>query len=148
MNGSKYSYKIALAMLATALACGCAEKLVSHSGGTSLEAVSQRAAQKSADSAADRTAQTPGLVVHIDPVTGEILAKPAAPPPGQIPDAQQFQSAPVTAPPAFEEASPEPGGGVKVKLNRQFHQPLFAIIDDDGKIRFGHRLARPRPEVK
>jgi hypothetical protein len=51
-------------------------------------------------------------------------------------------------PQAVEVPSPVPGGGVKVNLNRQFHQPLFAIIDGDGKLRFQHRPAHSDSEAK
>jgi hypothetical protein len=37
---------------------------------------------------------------------------------------------------------------VKVKLNRQFNQPLFATIEADGKIKLEHRPAHPEVGTK
>jgi hypothetical protein len=153
MKGSRHSCKIALAALLATVVCGCAHKLVPSSAGPA-DADSQSAtaatsdAQTRSHTAENPAPQAPGLVVHIDPLTGEVLPKPAVPAQAQIPEPQQLQSAPVAAPQTVEVASPVPGGGVKVNLNRQFHQPLFATIDADGKIKLEHRPAHSNLEVK
>jgi hypothetical protein len=51
-------------------------------------------------------------------------------------------------PQALETPSTAPGGGVKVNLNRQFHRPLVATIDADGKVTLEHRSAQQSPEER
>jgi hypothetical protein len=92
--------------------------------------------------------QAPGLVVYIDPVTGEILPKPQ-PAPGD-PNLLQpmFQTAPAPTQQPVEVYGAEPGSGVKVRLNRQFHQPLVATTDSGGKIKLEHRPAQSDSEAR
>jgi hypothetical protein len=140
MKGSKYSCEITLAALLITVACACAPKLAPPKSAETISAAPE--AQKPSHTAGSPIPQAPGLVVHIDPVTGEILPKPPVAPAGQKLEPQLFQSAPAPAPQLLEVPSAAPGGGVKVNLNRQFHQPLLATMDAHGKIKIEHRPAR------
>jgi hypothetical protein len=150
MNALSDFEKAGLAAVLIALAGGCAHKLADQVASEEWSAVpgivqpslASTEAREISHSAGQVISKAPGLVVHIDPLTGEILPKPPVPPAGQILDPQQYQSAPAPAPQAVEVPSPVPGGGVKVNLNRQFHQPLFATMDADGRIRLEHRPAQ------
>jgi hypothetical protein len=156
MKGPRYAWKIVPATLLAVMVCGCTHGLAPHRVNAVLGALPESAktplaapeAQEHSHGAMNPTAQAPGLVVHIDPLTGEILPKAPVPPAGQALDPQQLRSAPVSPLPLVEMASPTPGGGIKVKLNRQFHQPLFATIDGDGKIKFDHRPAHSGLETE
>jgi hypothetical protein len=156
MHTASYSRKIALAALLTTVAGACAHMPTPHSGTGSLstypaitEPESALAEAKEISHAAEHTRPQPsGLVVHIDPLTGQILPKAPLSFASPVPDPQQLQSAPIAAPQAVEVLSPVLGGGVKVKLHGQFHQSLFAIVDGDGNIRFEHRPAHYEFGVK
>jgi hypothetical protein len=149
MKSSRYFDRFALVALLAGLAIACADKLASTVAAGEPNTIPESAQpssgmpqSKEAPNSNGRVApQASGLVVHIDPVTGEILPKPQVAP-DQKPDPQVFQSAPAPASQFVEVASPSPGGGVKVHLNRQFHQPLVATVDSDGKIRLRHRPAQ------
>jgi hypothetical protein len=82
----------------------------------------------------------PGIVVHIDPTTGEFLPEPPAD--GVTPPrAADAAKAPV---PQFQEvSSPIPGGGVMIDLQGQFQTPLVATIDADGKVTVKHESTLP-----
>jgi hypothetical protein len=84
------------------------------------------------------TEKLPGIIVHIDPKTGEIITPPAGVLPG--PDAQpSVDAAKKPLPELRETLSPVPGGGVMIHLDERFHTPLSATIDTDGKVRFEHK---------
>ena len=152
MHTSTNSCKIALALLLSAIAGACAHKSALHTGAASLKTYStnepQPAAPETQEILQAGTPQAPGFVVHVDPLTGQILPEPPAPTQGQALERQQLQSAPTEPLPAVETPSPVPGGGVKVKLNRQFNQTLFATIEADGKIKVEHRPAHPEQGKK
>ncbi|MDH3443845.1 MAG: hypothetical protein OEN50_07980 [Deltaproteobacteria bacterium] len=84
---------------------------------------------------------TGGMVVHVDPDTGQILPQSPVALPGQQGQTHWFQSAAAPAAQPQEVFSPTPGGGVMVNLNRQFHQPLIATIDETGKVHLKHGSA-------
>jgi hypothetical protein len=131
--------KFTPAMLALAAACagGPQPPLLSHGAGSgpAREPNPTNPAQASAE---ENARPSSGLVVHIDPATGRIVPKPTAG--GNVPaiPAPQFQSAPTADSDFVEEASPIPGGGIKVNLKRRFHQPLTATSQPDGRIRIEH----------
>jgi hypothetical protein len=149
MKPSTFCYKIGLATLMATIAGGCAAKEARPIAIAEPVGIPQRF-QLPLDKAhltevpgpaGAVSEKTPGFVVHIDPTTGQILSKPPVTPPGH--ELQLLQSAPSSAPQAQEAPSPTPGGGVMVNLNRQFHTPLVATMDADGKIRFQHRATEP-----
>ena len=87
---------------------------------------------------AEPTEKRPGIIVYIDPKTGEITT----PPPGALPApvAQpSVDAAKKPLPEPRETLSPVPGGGVMIELDERFHSPLSATIDTDGKVRFQHK---------
>jgi hypothetical protein len=79
-----------------------------------------------------------GVMIYVDPKTGQLLKEPA---PG---------TAPLAVSPALDNArstshqglvevpSPVPGGGVEVDLQGRFQSPLIGTIDADGKLRMHH----------
>jgi hypothetical protein len=82
--------------------------------------------------------ESSGMMIYIDPTTGQLLKEPA---PG---------AAPLAVSPALDNArstshqglvevpSAVPGGGVKVDLQGRFQSPLIGAIDADGKVRMHH----------
>jgi hypothetical protein len=142
--------KFTPAMLVLAAACAGAPQppLLSRNAGSgpARQANPTNPAQAGTD---ENVHPSSGLVVHIDPVTGRIVPKPSAA--GNVPaiPVPQFQSAPLAADSDFvEEASPIPGGGIKVNLKRRFHQPLTATSQPDGRIRIEHTPADTQADSK
>src|SRR5262245_51747933 len=81
--------------------------------------------------------KTPGIIVYIDPKSGEFTT----PPPEAMPAQRSHQSLERAGEPAsglHETLSPVPGGGVAVRLDERFSTPLTATIDADGKVRLEH----------
>jgi len=83
--------------------------------------------------ASEPTERDEGIIVHIDPTTGEIITPPTG----------VLTQPPVTArqplPELTPTPSPVPGGGVMIHLDDRFQTPLTATIDADGKVRFEHK---------
>ena len=84
--------------------------------------------------------KAPGIVVHIDPTTGEVLPEPS---PGDAPRTLPQEAAKVPAPQLYEVPSPVPGGGVMIDLQKQFRTPLVATMDEDGKVILKHQSTLP-----
>ena len=80
--------------------------------------------------------KTPGLIVGIDPTTGEFLPQPPA---GGVTPSDKAEAAKVPAPQLHEVPSPTPGGGVMVELKDRFLTPLVATVDADGKVKLKHQ---------
>jgi hypothetical protein len=143
------TWKFTPAMLALATACACAPRpsLLSEPAAAGPRRNSDGAA-KPALTVGERAEHSSGLVVHIDPVTGQIVPTlPAAASAPLIP-APQFHSMPMTDSDFIEETSPLPGGGIKVHLKRRFHQPLTATTQPDGRTRIEHKSAGAQSESK
>ncbi len=83
--------------------------------------------------------EAPGLVVHIDPTTGEFLPEPAAD--GVTTQAADTAKAPVRQLKAVP--SPTLGGGIMIDLQGQFQTPLIVTIDADGKLTMKHEPMAP-----
>jgi hypothetical protein len=86
--------------------------------------------------------KSPGLIVHINPKTGEIITPPRGTTAGQIlqPPADASRKPPTEL---REALSPVPGGGVVMHLDDRFMSPLTATIDADGKIKLEHKQTKP-----
>jgi hypothetical protein len=84
----------------------------------------------------------PGIIVHIDPQTGQIVSPPAALPSGEVPKTPVATATPPLPEPQ-ETLSPVPGGGVIIQLDERFSTPLTAILEPDGKVRFEHKPSEP-----
>jgi hypothetical protein len=81
--------------------------------------------------------KAPGVVVHIDPITGEFLPEPPAY------SVATPQAAKAPEPQFFEVPSTVPGGGVVVELKGHFRTPLVATIETDGKVKLNHQSTLP-----
>jgi hypothetical protein len=79
----------------------------------------------------------PGIIVHIDPRSGEFTSQPAEALPAQK-GQQSVEKAREPALELHETLSPVPGGGVAIRLGESFFTPLTATIDADGKLRLEH----------
>src|SRR5262245_49114463 len=86
--------------------------------------------------------KAPGIVVYIDPQTGEFTNRPSEGLPVQRPQ-QSLEKAGEAASQVNETLSPVPGGGVAIHLGRRALTPLTATIDADGKLRFEHLPSLP-----
>jgi hypothetical protein len=81
--------------------------------------------------------KAPGIIVYIDPKSGEFTTPPSEALPAQRPQ-QSLDSSREPASELHETLSPVPGGGVSVRLGERFTTPLSATIDVDGKLRLEH----------
>lgn len=95
--------------------------------------------------AAVASENAPGFVVHIDPITGEIL--PGLPA-GAVTPPKAAETAKVPAPQFFAVPSSVPGGGVMIDLQGHFRTPLVATIDADGKMTLKHASPAATDAVK
>ena len=134
MKTTSFQIKFGLAALTVTFITGCfghvSERANSDSRASKLESATGQKAEP--------TEKAPGIIVHIDPKTGEIITPPAGVLPG--PDAQpSVDAAKKPLPELRETLSPVPGGGVMIHLDERFHTPLSATIDRDGKVRFEHK---------
>ena len=132
MKTTSLQIKFGLAALTVAFITGCfghvSERANSDSRASKLESETRQTVEP--------TEKSPGIIIHIDPKTGEIITPPA----GVLPD-PDAQPAVAKKPLAElrETLSPVPGGGVMINLDERFHTPLSATIDIDGKVRFQHK---------
>jgi hypothetical protein len=79
-----------------------------------------------------------GMIIHIDPQTGELRKTPA---PGTVPlqlSPQERNAFSTSHQGLVEMPSSVPGGGVKLDLQGRFQSPLVVTIDRDGKIKTQH----------
>ena len=83
--------------------------------------------------AAAATEKASGMIIHIDPKTGEILSKPPATP---LP---ADKSTAGTQKELREVPSKVPGGGVMIELDDRFKTPLKATVGPDGKVTIEHQ---------
>lgn len=132
---------------------GCAGKMAAPQAGAE-PAINSQHAQPQLDAARAAGAVTPsavtrenarGFVVHIDPITGEIL--PGVPAGGVTPP-NAAAAAKVPVPQFFEVPSSVLGGGVMVDLQGHFLTPLVATIDADGKVTLKHETPAAADTVK
>ena len=82
-----------------------------------------------------------GMVVHVDPQTGQIVPGPVpGTPPLQLSPADQNRMS--TSFQGLVER-PAPGGGFMVDLQGRFQSPLMATIGPDGKVTVFHAGDQP-----
>ena len=134
MKTTSLQIKFGLAALTVAFITGCfghvSERVNSDSRASKLESETRQTVEP--------TEKLPGIIVHIEPKTGEIITPSAGVLPG--PDAQpSVDAAKKPLPEPRETLSPVPGGGVMIHLDERFHTPLSATIDRDGKVKFQHK---------
>jgi len=140
--------RVILTLLPAVFIGGCAANMAAPPSLEKPTAGSKQAqvefnAARSSDAATPNIAGTggaSGLVVEIDPVTGEFLPEP--PVNGVTP--QKVEAAAKVPAPQFEVVpSPTPGGGIMIDLQGQFQTPLVATIDADGKLTMKHEPMAP-----
>ena len=140
--------RVVLTALLVVFAAGCAANVAAPVGvinpATSLgQPQPQFDAARSSDAAKPEMAGTgiaSGLVVHIDPNTGEFLPEPLA---NGVTPQPAANAAKASAPQLYEVPSPTPGVGVMIDLQGHFQTPLVATIDADGKVTMKHELRAP-----
>lgn len=158
MNGRTHRTGVTQRLLTSLLATGACLAVVAQPAfpGDSRSASSEQTQTEAGASVPQLPAEKPaavsggtaGMMIHIDPQTGEILKGPV---PGTVP---------LPLPPTlrralstshqglFETPSPVPGGGVKVDLQGRFQSPVFATIDANGKLKLQHLHEIPEPGDK
>ena len=150
MKPSNYWCRFELVMLIVTFAAGCAANITApvsryrigdpETPGSTLNSPHSREVEQESGAASENA---PGIVVHIDPATGRVLPNPSATTPAPGTPGQALGQVGASVPPVFEQLSTTPGGGVMVKLNRQFHTPIIATIDSDGKVVIKHGNITP-----
>jgi hypothetical protein len=143
MQSFVFRSKAALVTLLVSLASGCAahipETVNPEPYPSRLEAVELFPARSQGTEPGEKT---PGIIVYIDPQSGEITAGPSAALPAQR-GQQSLESAGQPVSELQETLSPVPGGGVVIHLGERFSTPLTATIDADGKLRLEHLPTLP-----
>jgi hypothetical protein len=134
MKRTPLQLKLGLAVLAVTFITGCfghvSERANSDALSSKLESETGQTAEP--------TEKPPGIIVHIDPKTGEIIIPPARGLPGPVAQPSADAAKKSLAEPR-ETLSPVPGGGVMIDLDERFQTPLSVTIDADGKVRFQHK---------
>jgi len=130
MKTTPIQIKFGLAALTVTFLTGCFGHLSQRANSDSLAS--------KLESGTGQTAEPTGIIVHIDPKTGEIIIPPARALPGPVaqPPVDAIKK-PLAEP--RETPSPVPGGGVMIDLDERFQTPLSATIDTEGKVRFQHK---------
>jgi len=130
MKTTPIQIKFGLAALTVTFLTGCFGHLSQRANSDSLAS--------KLESGTGQTAEPTGIIVHIDPKTGEIIIPPARALPGPVaqPSVDAIKK-PLAEP--RETPSPVPGGGVMIDLDERFQTPLSATIDTEGKVRFQHK---------
>jgi|RhiMetdeSRZDD1v2_1073273.scaffolds.fasta_scaffold235923_2 hypothetical protein len=143
MQQSIFRNKAALGAFLVTLASGCVTHLPEQGSPepylTRPEAVQLIPAGTQGTATGEKTQ---GIIVYIDPESGEFTTPPSEAMPAQRPQ-QSLERAGEPAAELHEILSPVPGGGVAVRLDERFSTPLSATIDADGKVRFEHLPTLP-----
>jgi hypothetical protein len=141
MKRPMFRNKIELATLILVLSAGCSPSIPSSvdtgervaSGESSQPSQGPAVVTETRPPAAGATEKAPGMIIHIDPNTGEILSKPPATP---LP---ADKSTAGTQKELREVPSPVPGGGVMIEIDDRFKTPLKATVEPDGKVTIRHQ---------
>jgi hypothetical protein len=94
------------------------------------------------------SANSGGMIVYIDPQTGEILPEPA---PGAQPlrlspaDQNAFSTSHVGL---VQVPGSVPGGGVRLDLRGRFQNPFIAVVGEEGTAAVGHFEKLPQADDK
>jgi hypothetical protein len=135
--------KAALGALLVSLASGCAAHIPAKTKPEPYLSRSDPGEVAPADSqGAEPGEKAPGIIVYIDPQSGEITPGPSAALPAQG-GQQSLESADDPVSELHETSSPVPGGGVMIHLGERFSTPLTATIDAEGKLRVEHLPTLP-----
>jgi hypothetical protein len=143
MQSFVFRSKAALGAFLVSLASGCAAHIPEKTKPEPYLSRSDPGEVAPADSQAAKPGEkAPGIIVYIDPQSGEITAGPSAALPAQR-GQQSLESAGQPVSELQETLSPVPGGGVVIHLGERFSTPLTATIDADGKLRLEHLPTLP-----
>lgn len=135
--------KAALGALLVSLASGCAAHIPEKTRPEPYLSRSDLGEVAPADSqGAEPAEKAPGIIVYIDPQSGEITPGPGAAWPAQR-GQQSLGSVGQPVSDLQETLSPVPGGGVMIHLGERFSTPLSATIDAEGKLRVEHLPTLP-----
>ena len=133
MKRSWFQMRFELSLLLLVFVTGC----VHTTGPVFSNPQLNNSATDNSDDAAQLGVRDPGMVVHIDPKTGEIIAPSGATLSGQV-SQPPLDASKKPLPELQQTLSPVPGGGVVIQLDERFMTPLTATIDADGKLRLEH----------
>jgi hypothetical protein len=137
MRHSAFYYKSALVVLIASITAGCSGHLQEESELNKFYAIGLDSETPTAGEPITRDADS-GMVVHIDPNSGEIVAPDRMPVPGQVPQ-RSVDASKRTSGDLRETPSPEPGGGVMLHLDERFMTPLKVTVDAEGKVTLNHQ---------
>ena len=143
MQRSTLRNKATLGILFATLASGCVAH-ISEPVNPEPNVLRSEAAQSipAGTRETETSEKTPGIIVYIDPKTGEFTNGPSEGLPVQRPqESLEKAGEPVSS--LNETLSPVPGGGVTIHLGRRALTPLTATIDSDGKLRLEHLPSLP-----
>jgi hypothetical protein len=152
MTRSPFRRNVALGALIAAVSGGCAGPLLPPTS-SELQPTfpgdahgDQNAGPlvESAKHSASGSARAPGMVVHIDPNSGQIVTPPVESQKAEILQ-QSSRAIQKPRPQLYQTLSAEPGGGIVIELDDRFLTPLTATMDGDGKVRLEHLPAGSRP---
>jgi len=135
MRRGKFS-KVALA---TALVGGLAANL------SSAQAEERNSSPPEATSLERERASDGGMIIYVDPSTGQIVPTPVGPP---IIFSPKTRDALSTSDRGLSiTRSRVPGGGILLRLHGRFQHALFGTVDDQGRLQV-HDLQEPRePDI-
>ena len=147
MKQVEFARCIVLSALLVVVLSGCAANMAMPIAVDSLAASPDGApprfdsaeTSRPANPSAAARKEAAGMVVHIDPTTGEFLPEPAA----DGVTTQAADAAKVSVRQLKAVPSPTLGGGIMIDLQGQFQTPLVATIDADGKLTMKHESAMP-----
>ena len=153
MNGRTYRTSVTLRLLTSLLGTGACLAVAAQPAfpGDSPSASSEQTQPEAGASVPQLPAEKPaaipgstaGMMIHVDPQTGEILREPAS---GTMPlplPSTLRRALSTSHQGLLETPSLVPGGGVKVDLQGRFQSPLFATIDASGKLKLQHLREMP-----
>jgi len=117
--------KFSKVALATALVGGLAASL-------STARAEERSSLPEATSHEPERAPDAGMIIYVDPSTGQIVPTPVGPP---IIFSPKTRDALSTSDKGLSVTrSPVPGGGVLLRLHGRFQHALFGTVDDQGRL--------------
>jgi hypothetical protein len=142
MQQSIFRNKAVLGVLFVTLASGCVAHISPVNPELNLARPEAVQLIPAGAQGAEPGEKVPGIIVYIDPKTGEFTAGPSEALPAPTPQ-QSLERTEEPASELHEILSPVPGGGVAVRLDERFSTPLAATIDADGKVRLEHLQTVP-----
>lgn len=143
MNHIPFQPKLGLVVLLVGLITGCSGH-ISGQNASEPQGISGEASRRQASEVSDGAS---GLIVHIDPKTGQLITPSTGALPAVVaqPPADTTKKSPAEL---RQVPSPVPGGGVLIELDERFQTPLTATIHADGKVKLEHKSVTPESDDK